>query len=119
VSGELGLGVEMHFAEEGYWKYYVSAYGVREGFSETAKSGDGRSNALNTDFRNNAHSNYNSSRNDGVMMKKTTVMIIEVEDFVVRLRVKAKSVNDSEYMGVFLEREVKVFTKEIAQALLF
>lgn len=98
MGGEIGLGVEMHFAEEGYWRYYINQYGVREGFSEAKGEGRGK---------------------EGVMMKKTTVIIIEVEDFVMRLRVKAKSVNDSEYMGVFLEREVRVFTKEMAQALLF
>lgn len=54
---------------------------------------------------------------DNKLVKRTTVIILEVEGFKLLINIKTKSNNDSEYVGTFTTKEVKNFTTDFAEAL--
>ena len=55
---------------------------------------------------------------DNKLIKRTTIMILEVESFNLIMNVKSKSINESEYMGTFATNEVNLFTIDFADAIL-
>jgi len=52
------------------------------------------------------------------LVKKTTIIVLEVENFKILLNMKSKITNDSEYLGTFASKEVKIFADEFAGALI-
>ena len=54
---------------------------------------------------------------DTKLVKRTTIVILEIENFKMIINVKSKTTNDSEYLGTFETKEVNIFVDEIAVAL--
>ncbi|CAI2366136.1 unnamed protein product [Moneuplotes crassus] len=54
---------------------------------------------------------------DTNLTKRTTIIILEVENFKLVLNEKSKTTNDSEYLGTFTTTEVKNLVEELSSAL--
>ena len=59
-----------------------------------------------------------NKNSENTLQKKNTIIIIEVENFKMIMSVKTKSNSDSEYVGTFSTKEVKMFTIDLAEALM-
>ena len=55
---------------------------------------------------------------DITLVKRITIIIIEIDWFKMIINIKTKSNNESEYVGTFTTKEVKYFTKDLSQGLI-
>ena len=55
---------------------------------------------------------------DVSLVKRVTIIILEIEWLKIIINVKTKSNNESEYVGTFTTKEVKYLTKDLSQGLI-